>query len=390
MGDRSFVNKFKFMDDEMQCRESLHQLRRLRSISPLSPVEVMIDGRVMINFSSNDYLGLSKHPLLKERAEIFMERYGTGSTASRLISGSYDCFDRVERKLAALKQAESALLFNSGFQANVSIIPVLADQKTLVLSDRLNHNSIIQGILLSRCDKILYSHNDLDHLRQLLESNAGMGYSRRLIVTESVFSMDGDTSDIEALVSLAKSHNALLMIDDAHATGVLGTKGMGLTCGKDVDVVIGTFSKALGSFGAYAACSNQMRDYLINCCAGFIYSTALPPPVVGAIDAALDLVPKMEHERNELLEKSNYLRNALKRLGFNTGNSTTQIVPVIVGDEEKTLILSKNLDERGFMATAIRPPTVPRGQSRIRLAMSTAHTREHIDGLVEVFAKRSF
>jgi len=381
------VNKFRFIEEELKRRESRHQLRELKTIKPLSAVEVMVDDRVMINFSSNDYLGLSKHPLLQERAKAFMEQYGTGSTASRLISGSYDCFEKIEQKLAALKQTESALFFSSGFQANVSIIPVLTDKDTLILSDELNHNSIIQGIILSRCEKILYKHDGLNHLEQLLETHSEREYSRILIVTESVFSMDGDTSDIDLLVDLAQKYNALLMIDDAHATGVLGTKGMGLTCGKGVDLVIGTFSKALGSFGAYVACSKQMREYLINCCSGFIYSTALSPAVIGAIDAALDLVPEMERERTELQEKATYLRKTLHNLGYNTGNSTTQIIPVIIGDEGKTLALSKQLDEAGFLATAIRPPTVPQGQSRIRLSLSTCHTQEQIKGLIEFFSK---
>ena len=250
----------------------------------------------------------------------------------------------------------------------------------------MNHNSIIQGAILSRCKKILYPHNDLKQLTSLLDTHH-RDHSRIIIVTESLFSMDGDKSDIDALVELSKTYNALLMIDDAHATGVLGAGGMGLACGKDVDVVIGTFSKALGSFGAYVACSKQMREYLINCCSGFIYSTALAPPVIGAIDAALDLIPKMKKDRKELQENASFLRKNLHGRGFNTGDSTTHIIPVIVGDEGDTLALSKQLDEAGYLATAIRPPTVPEGQSRIRLTLSTAHTQEQIEGLINTFSK---
>ena len=380
------MDKFKLIEDELQRRKSQHQLRELRPITPLSAVEVISGDRVMVNFSSNDYLGLSKHPLLQERARAFMEQYGTGSTASRLISGSYGCFDQVEKKLAELTQTDSALIFNSGFQANVTVLPALADPDALILSDQLNHNSIIQGAILSRCKKILYPHNDLKQLTSLLDTHH-RDHSRIIIVTESLFSMDGDKSDIDALVELSKTYNALLMIDDAHATGVLGAGGMGLACGKDVDVVIGTFSKALGSFGAYVACSKQMREYLINCCSGFIYSTALAPPVIGAIDAALDLIPKMKKDRKELQENASFLRKNLHGRGFNTGDSTTHIIPVIVGDEGDTLALSKQLDEAGYLATAIRPPTVPEGQSRIRLTLSTAHTQEQIEGLINTFSK---
>ena len=380
------MDKFKLIEDELQRRKSQHQLRELRPITPLSAVEVISGDRVMVNFSSNDYLGLSKHPLLQERARAFMEQYGTGSTASRLISGSYGCFDQVEKKLAELTQTDSALIFNSGFQANVTVLPALADPDALILSDQLNHNSIIQGAILSRCKKILYPHNDLKQLTSLLDTHH-RDHSRIIIVTESLFSMDGDKSGIDALVELSKTYNALLMIDDAHATGVLGAGGMGLACGKDVDVVIGTFSKALGSFGAYVACSKQMREYLINCCSGFIYSTALAPPVIGAIDAALDLIPKMKKDRKELQENASFLRKNLHGRGFNTGDSTTHIIPVIVGDEGDTLALSKQLDEAGYLATAIRPPTVPEGQSRIRLTLSTAHTQEQIEGLINTFSK---
>ncbi len=380
------MDKFKLIEDELQRRKSQHQLRELRPITPLSAVEVISGDRVMVNFSSNDYLGLSKHPLLQERARAFMEQYGTGSTASRLISGSYGCFDQVEKKLAELTQTDSALIFNSGFQANVTVLPALADPEGLILSDQLNHNSIIQGAILSRCKKILYPHNDLKQLTSLLDIHH-RDHSRIIIVTESLFSMDGDKSDIDALVELSKTYNALLMIDDAHATGVLGAGGMGLACGKDVDVVIGTFSKALGSFGAYVACSKQMREYLINCCSGFIYSTALAPPVIGAIDAALDLIPKMKKNRKELQENASFLRKSLHGRGFNTGNSTTHIIPVIVGDEGDTLALSKQLDEAGYLATAIRPPTVPEGHSRIRLTLSAAHTQEQTEGLINTFSK---
>ncbi len=371
----------------MERRRSQHQLRSLRTVMPLSGASVRVDDRTMINFCSNDYLGLSKHPLLRERATEFMERYGTGSTASRLICGTYDCFERVEQKLAALKGTESALILNAGFQTNVSLLPTLTDNQSLVLSDRLNHNSLIQGILLSGCRKAIFHHNDMNHLRRLLEESRKQEYSRVLIVTESVYSMDGDRSDIDCLIELADEYQGMLMVDDAHATGVLGIKGMGLTCGKNIDIMMGTFGKALGSFGSYIACSNRMRDYLINCCAGIIYTTALPPPVLGAIDAALDLVPEMEQERRELHRKADFLRNKLNELRYNTGYSSTQIVPVIIGDETEALALSDWLDKNGFLCIAIRPPTVARAESRIRLALSASHTWSHVEQLVETLKK---
>ncbi|MCK4817210.1 8-amino-7-oxononanoate synthase, partial [bacterium] len=302
------MNKYAFIDTELEGRQSRHQRRRLHTVTPLTEIETMVEGRRMLNFCSNDYLGLSKHPLLRQRAVEYMNRYGAGSTSSRLICGTYDCFEHVEKKIASLKETEQALILNSGFQANVSLIPALADRKTLILSDSLNHNSIVQGALLSHCQIARFRHNDLDHLRKLLKGDRNKGISRILIVIESVFSVDGDQSDINALVELSEEFQALLIVDEAHATGVLGKHGMGLTCGKKVDITMGTFGKACGSFGAYIACSGKIRDYLINCCSGFIYTTALPPSVIGSIDAALDLVPTMDKERLDLHLKADFLR----------------------------------------------------------------------------------
>lgn len=381
------MTKFSFIDAEMKRRKKQHQLRTLRTVIPLSATTVSVDGGEMINFCSNDYMGLSKDPRLQQRAVDFMDRYGTGSTASRLICGTYDCFVEVEEKLARLKGVESALLLNSGFQANVSIIPALIDSESLIISDRLNHNSIIQGVQLAGCRKILYDHNNLDHLEQVLKEGRDKAYSRILIVTESIFSVDGDRSDIDRLNGLAEKYQALLMVDEAHATGVLGLRGMGLTAGKNVDVTIGTFGKALGSFGAYIACAKQIKDYLINCCWGFIYTTALPPPVIGSIDAALDLIPGMEEERESLQDSADFFRNSLRDLGYDTGNSTTQIIPIIIGNEEETLALSERLGQEGFLAMAFRPPTVAPGQSRIRITLSAAHTREQVERLIDVFRK---
>jgi 8-amino-7-oxononanoate synthase len=379
------VSKFDFVDQEMRRRETAHLTRRLRRVTPLADMLVEVDGQAMVNFCSNDYLGISKHPLLAEGASRFGARYGTGSTASRLICGSLACFDEVEARLATLKQVESALIFNSGFQANVSIIPALADNDSIIFSDELNHNSIIQGVTLARCAKQLFAHNDLDHLESLLESSKSGAWSRRVIITESVFSMDGDRADIDRLVSLARDFDAILVVDEAHATGVLGEAGMGLTVGRAVDITMGTFGKALGCFGAYIASSNQLRDYLINCCGGFIYSTALPPTTLGAVDAALTLVPQMDVDRKRLLDHAQLLRHSLGQLGYATGNSSTQIIPVLLGDEDETLRMGAKLERAGFLATPIRPPTVPAGTSRIRIALSSAHTREQIESLIEVF-----
>jgi len=383
------MKKYRFIEEELNRRRRRSHLRRLQSVTPLEGVDVRVGDRTAVNFCSNDYLGLSKHPLLIKRAIEFTKRYGAGSTASRLICGNYDCFQAVEEKLADLKGTEAALILNSGFQANVSILPALADRETLILSDQLNHNSIVQGVLLSRCHVLRFRHNDVAHLEELLRENINKGFSRLLIVTESVFSVDGDRSDIGSLVELSRAFDALLMVDEAHATGVLGTRGMGLCCGKGVDLTIGTFGKACGSFGAYAACSRKLRDYLVNCCSGFIYSTAMPPSVIGSIDAALDLIPAMEKERKELHAKSDFLRSHLQKLGWGTGTSNTQIIPVLVGGETEALALSRHLENMGVLATALRPPTVPEGECRIRLALSVTHTMAQLEYLIQLFKEGS-
>ena len=341
---------------------------------------VEIDGQAVINFSSNDYLGLARHPALTRGATEYLTRYGAGATASRLVCGNYPCFAELESRLANMKGTEAALIMNSGFQANLSLIPALVNRKSLVLADRLCHNSINQGILLSRARFLRFRHNDLDHLQELLKRHET--YSRILIVTESVFSMDGDRCDLDALIEIGRRHQALLLVDEAHATGVLGPKGMGLACGKDIDLIMGTFGKGLGSYGAYVACSAEMREYLINYCSGLIYSTALPPPVLGAIDAALALAPTMDQERIHLLGLAQYLRAGLHEMGLETCGSTTQIVPVMVGEDHAALTMSRWLQEQGMLAAAIRPPTVEQGRARLRLTLTCQHSMSQIDSLL--------
>jgi len=377
-------NKYGFIDAEFNRRVEHQQLRQLRNVLPINGIEININGRKMLNFCSNDYLGLSMHPLLKERSFEFIEKYGSGSTASRLICGNFDFYEQIEIKLAQLKQVEAALILSSGFQANISVIPALADSDSLILSDQLNHNSLIMGCRLARCKVKVYRHNDLTHLEQLILENADKGFSRTFIVTESVFSMDGDKADMKSLVALAEKFNVFLIVDDAHATGVFGHQGMGLTCGHNIDLVIGTFGKAGGSFGAYLACSKKLREYMINCCSGLIYTTALPPSVLGAIDASLDLMPTMDGQRKSLQATAEYLRQTLHEMGWQTGQSSTQIIPIMVGKESEALELSKWLEENGILISAIRPPTVPKGASRIRLSLSALHTRQHIDRVIDV------
>jgi len=378
------VDKYHFIEKELAQRR---QLDRYRSLRPMDGgVEVQVDGRCLVNFSSNDYLGLARHPQVQRRAAEFIQTYGAGATASRLVCGEHPGYASVETKLACLKGRDKALLLSSGFQANVSLVALLADRHSLLLCDRLCHNSLIQGARLSGGQVRRYRHNDLNHLRQLLQD--ATPYARRVIVSESVFSMDGDRSDIAALVALAAEFDAFLVVDEAHATGVLGPQGAGLCYGHEVDLVIGTLGKAFGAFGAYIACDERLWDYVVNCCPGFIYTTALPPAVLGAVDAALELVPQMDAARGQLARKAEYVRGALRQAGWDTLNSSTQVIPVRIGGEAQTLELAAWLEDQGFLGIAIRPPTVASDQARIRLALTARHSWDQVEALAAAFNKR--
>lgn len=350
------------------------------------------DGRALIDASSNDYLGLSQHRLVKARAAEWAERHGAGAPASRLVTGTRDITLAVEEKLAAFKRCEAALLFSTGFQANATVIPALATvgagdtaNATAIFSDALNHASIVHGCRVTRAKTQVFRHNDLDHLDDLLARNSG----RKLILTESVFSMDGDRADLPALVKLAERHGAALYVDEAHATGVLGPQGRGLAAecgGGGVDVVMGTLGKALGAFGAYIAGSRALIDWLVNRCPGFIYTTALPPAVLGAVDAALDLVPTMDAERARLATNSRRLRDALALRNYDTLNSSTQIVPAVIGSAADALAAAQGLEEAGVLAVAIRPPTVPEGTSRLRLTLNSRLDEVDMQRLLDAVA----
>ena len=386
------MSRFDPVFEEALARaEAGRRRRRLRPVEPLDGGRVRIDGRELIDVSSNDYLGLSRHPALIERVRDWTELHGAGAGASRLVRGSFDPHAAIEARLAQLKGTEAALLFSSGWQANAAILPALFDAgegPALVFADRLVHASLHHGCRAAGVRQIRFRHNDLDHLEELLSARAGEP-GRRFILTESIFSMDGDRADVVRLAAIAKRHDAFLYLDEAHATGVVGPRGMGLAglAPGGVDLIMGTFSKALGSFGAYVAGSRSLCDFLVNACSGFIYTTALPPPVLGAIDAALELAPGMDAERAHLAALGVRLRAGLADLGVDTGGSTTQIVPAMVGGEAEALDLAQRLEAEGVLAVAIRPPTVPKGSSRIRFALSAVHGVADIEQILEVMAK---
>ncbi len=382
-------SKFDFIHKEIEQRIQDHRLRTLHSITPsLNDVEVVINGQILTNFCSNDYLGLSVHPEVIERSKQYLERYGAGSTSSRLISGTYDIHEALEAKLAATFGVESALIFNSGFQANVGILSAMADRNSAIFIDKKCHNSLYQGVILSRAEINRYNHNDFDHLKSLLEKIKKRDYNRIFIISETVFSMDGDRSSIHKLIELSNIYNAILYSDDAHALGVLGDKGLGLNFGHSgIDLSIGTFGKSFGGFGAFVGCSQEIRSYLINKASGFIYTTALPPAVIGGLNAALDLIPTMNDERTHLFNLISIMNSELNAIGFQLGESNTQIIPLIIGDEKKTIDLSNFMRKNNMWVSAVRPPTVEKGASRLRITLTARHTENHVHQFIEVLKK---
>ncbi len=359
------------------------QFRSLKAIRRVTPRECELDGRRLIDFSSNDYMGLSMRGELIRGAVEWTEKYGTSSGASRLISGTSGACLELEAELAEWKGFESALLVGSGYSANLGAVAALADRSAALFADKLNHASINTGCLLSGADFKRYRHNDMTHLKKLLD---GSDNPARLILSDTVFSMDGDIAPLRELHALAEEHDALLYLDDAHGTGVLGAKGEGLVSPANCDVALATLSKAVGAFGGALLSTRAMRDYLINCCSPFIFSTALPPSTLGAIQAAIRLLqtPELCDARENLHRLSAYMRGELQSMGYDCGPSETMIIPVILGDAEKTLALSRRLMEHGILALAVRPPTVPAGTSRLRVSLNACHTKADVDAFLSV------
>jgi glycine C-acetyltransferase len=376
-----------FLQTELESLRIKGLYRSLRCVEGDQGPTLLIDDREVINFSSNNYLGLANHPALREAAKGAIDRYGCGSGASRLISGNMTLHEELESKIAELKGTEAALVFNSGFQANTGVIPVLVAAGDVILSDALNHASIIDGCRLARAKTVVYEHGDLDELERGLKNS--LPNSRKLIVTESLFSMDGDEAPLMDIVSLAEKYGAMVMVDEAHATGVYEPNGAGIVAklglGERVLVQMGTLGKALGGFGAYIAGSKALRELLINRCRSFIFTTSLPPSVMAMAIAAIDLIEQEPQRRQALWKNCQLLRGGLKSLGYSIGTSRSQILPLMIGDANQCMKLSEDLLQQGVFAQGIRPPTVPPGTSRLRLTLMATHTREHIQQALRVF-----
>jgi 8-amino-7-oxononanoate synthase len=361
--------------------------RSLRTVASSQGREIILDGKKVLNFCSNDYLGLAADPRLVRAAEDAMKGRGFGAGASRLVCGNSDEHDALEKELAAFKHVPEAVLFSSGYMANTGIIPALVSRGDAVFSDRLNHASIVDGIVLSRADLCRYPHKDMNVLDEMLAKATGA--RRKVIVTDTVFSMDGDIAPLKDIVRLAKQHNAWLMVDEAHAFGVFGLTGAGLVeemgLEADVQVQMGTLSKAAGAYGAYCAGGPELKEYLINSARSFIFTTALPPAVAAAARCALNIIKNEPQRRARVLALALRMRDGLKKAGFDSLESETPIIPVLVRKASVAVEMSKKLLERGIFVSAIRPPTVPAHTARLRVTVTAAHTDEDIDVCLEAF-----
>jgi 8-amino-7-oxononanoate synthase len=376
-----------FIESELERLKETGLYRKLRRVEGDQGPTLLLDGREVINFSSNNYLGIANHPALAEAAKVAIDQYGCGTGASRLISGNMTLHEELERKIAEFKGTEAALVFNSGFQVNSGVISTLVGEGDAVFSDAFNHASIIDGCRLSRAKVTVYGHLDMNHLEGALKQAAAV--RRKLIISESLFSMDGDEAPLADIVELAERYGAMIMIDEAHATGVYEPNGAGLVAklglGERVFVQMGTLGKALGGFGAYVAGSKALRELLINRCRSFIFTTSLPPAVMAMAIAAIDLVWKEPERRQALSDNSERLRAGLRNLGYRLGDSSSQILPLIVGDANRCMELSQRLLKRGVFAHGIRPPTVPPGTSRLRITLMATHSAEQIHQALATF-----
>ncbi|HYA11412.1 MAG TPA: 8-amino-7-oxononanoate synthase [Thermodesulfovibrionales bacterium] len=369
-----FSEKLKILKEKRLFRE-------IQDLASPQGSKVKFGEKEYINFSSNDYLGLSTHPYVIDRAKKAMDEYGYGSGASRLLGGGSILHKRLENKIAQFKNTEAALIFNSGYSANTGIIPAITDADSTILSDELNHASIIDGCRLSKAKTLVYRHKDLTHLEELLKKEDAR---RKIIVTDTVFSMGGDIAPLEGIFDICKNYHAALYIDDAHGTGILGN-GKGALSHFNIKpepwiIQMGTFSKALGSFGAFIAGSSDVIDWAINNARSFIFSTTLPPCIVAASTASLKLIEKDSELIKRLWANRNKVAHLLKDIGYDIMGSETPIVPIKTGTIENTLRISRHLYEKGIFAPGIRPPTVK--EPRIRITVTAAHTAEDIERLI--------
>ena len=385
-------NPLQFMQRRLDALAGRHLYRQLRTIPVGNEPWIDVEGHRVLNLSSNNYLGLATRPELTAAAASAAEADGCGSGSSRLIAGTSERHSALEMQLARFKHAESCLVFNSGYTANMGVISSLARAGDLILSDELNHASIIDGCRLSRAECKVFPHCDVSALEELLASSVQAGHQGRIVVvTDTVFSMDGDLAPLTEIVGLCRQYHAILIVDEAHATGCVGPGGQGLVAQLGIEyeamISVSTLSKALGSFGAFVTGPKLVKEYLINVSRNFIFTTALPTPVIAASEAALTILEQEPQLVERLQENAAFFRRGLQQLGFNTLTSQTHIVPILVGEAELTVEMARELLQQGVFAVAIRPPTVPLGSSRIRSSLMATHTQADLSYALEAFER---
>lgn len=380
-----------------QSNKNIKFTRKLRNISLLNK-KIIFDKKILHNLSSNDYLSLSRNKDLISASNLWTKNFGTSLSSSRLISGNFDKIGELEKKIAKHKSKQEAIILGSGFQCNITAIPAIIENslgkrtKAKIFSDKYNHSSIQIGCMISNQRTFRYNHLDYNHLESLLKK--ADKNELKLIISETVFSMDGDVAEISNLRYLAKKYNCLIYFDEAHASGVFGKNGFGFTSDRNKneetenEIAVGTFSKAFGSYGSYISCSKKIKDRIINKCTGFIYSTALPPGVLGAIDCATEKIPKMKNERCELIQKSKYLKKKLKKLDLFIGKTSSQIIPIIFSDAKFCISLSNIMLASGYYILPIMPPTVPYGKSRLRVSLTSFISKKVIDGFIKILEEQ--
>lgn len=386
----SNVHELSFLKEKIQELKDQGVYRKLPILGGANEAECILNGKKVINLSSNNYLGFANHPRLKKAAIEAVEKYGVGSGAVRTIVGNMDIHEELDRKLAEFKREEAVMTYQSGFNCNAGTIQAITEKGDLIISDELNHASIIDGARLSRADKTVFKHADMNHLETVLKENKDK-YRNMLIITDGVFSMDGDIAPLPEIVDLAEKYNAMTYVDDAHGSGVLGESGRGTVdhfgLHGRIDFTIGTLSKAIGVVGGYVAGSETMRDWLSHRGRPLLFSTSLPPAAVGAITEAINMLMTTTEYTDRLWDNAKYFKQKISQLGFNIGNSQTPITPVIIGDEAKTMEFSRKLLENGVFVSAIVFPTVPRGTGRLRCMVTAGHTKDQLDSAVETFKK---
>jgi 8-amino-7-oxononanoate synthase len=377
------------IQDEMKELETQGLRRKLRTVDLLGGTRGSINGKECVLFCTNNYLGLSDHPRVLALAEQALKRYGAGAQASRLVSGNFPIHDLLEEKTALFKDTEACLAFPSGYMANLAAITTLIGEEDAVICDRLNHASLIDACRMSKAKLMVYEHLNMEDLKGVLRRSSQ--YRRRLVVTDALFSMDGDLAPLVEIMELATEYDTMVLIDDAHGTGVLGVGGRGAThhfpLKHSPAVVVGTYSKALGSVGGFVCGSRLFIDYLLNKARTFVYTTGLPPSACGAALGALEVLEEEPERVHQLMKNSKKVREGLMGLGFQIPDGAGPILPVMVGENEKALEMSQRLLEEGILVVAIRPPTVPKGTARLRLSVSSVHTGEDIQKLLGAFKK---